>query len=289
MMCKAYAKKAGARWTSVAWTSVAICLAILSLAAGRPAQAQGQTAGQASQGMTSGLTQNFSANANKPVDINSEALEVDDKKKTATFKGKVSVVQGDFRLKSETIVVHYVSTDKPADGTAKAAPASTAALPGAAASTATPPAAGGADITTIDALGNVLVTSADGQTISGEHAIFDVKKQTVVVEHHVIVTRGETVLKGSRLTASIADGTYKMDALAKAERTADGQKESGGGISMRIVPGKVQEEMEQAKAQNAGKSDGKTEAKPPKRKPAGVSSQTAAPRPNAGRAENSGQ
>lgn len=267
------------------WFSVAMCLILCPPGGERAAQAQTQAGGQPALGAaTSSLGQNFSANANKPVEIDAEALEVDDKKKTAIFKGKVNVVQGDFRLKSDTVVVHYVNVDKSAGGTAKAASASTA---GAA---TTPGGGGGADITTIDALGNVLVTSADGQTISGERATFDVKKQTVVVERHVVVTRGKTVLKGSRLIANVSDGTYTMDALARAEG-ADGLKERGG-ISMVIIPNEVKEEMDQAKAQGAAKPDAKSDAKAetkPKRKPAAAPSQTSAPKPNGWGAESSGQ
>jgi lipopolysaccharide export system protein LptA len=253
-------------------------LAVLFFDGGR-ASAQTQAAGQAAQAAPSGLTQNFSANSSKPVDIDAEALEVDDKKKTATFKTKVNVVQGDFKLKADTVVVHYVSTDKSAGGAAKAAPAPAAAAA---------PGAGGADITTIDATGNVLVTSADGQTISGDRANFDVKKQTVVVEHHVIVTRGKTVLKGSRLIASVADGTYTMDALAKVEG-ADGPKDpKDRGIRMTFVPAEMKEEADQAKTQAAGKSDGKPDTKA-KRKPADASSQAATPKPNGWGAENSGR
>src|SRR5262245_21162027 len=54
-----------------------------------------------------GFGTSYSANAGKPVDIEADSLEVDDRKKTAVLKGNVSATQGDINLKSREIFVTY--------------------------------------------------------------------------------------------------------------------------------------------------------------------------------------
>ena len=52
------------------------------------------------------------ANSKKPIDIESDRLEVDDKKHVAIFSGNVSATQGDYNLRAPRLEVTY---DKSAD------------------------------------------------------------------------------------------------------------------------------------------------------------------------------
>src|ERR1700739_3802097 len=53
--------------------------------------------------------QGFSQNRDQPIQIESAALEMRDKKKEATFSGNVKVIQGDTTMTSKTLVVFYES------------------------------------------------------------------------------------------------------------------------------------------------------------------------------------
>jgi lipopolysaccharide export system protein LptA len=141
---------------------VSVCL---SGAASAPARAQ--TPG-------SGLATSYSANADKPIDIEADVLEVDDKKKVAVFKGNVSATQGDFNLRASEIEVTYTDSNKAA-GAAKPQPVKEAAAS---------PVPGAGSIKQINAKGKVLVTGKDNQTATSDWAIFEVEKQLITLGGH---------------------------------------------------------------------------------------------------------
>jgi len=135
----------------------------------------------------------YRENANKPIDIEADLLEVDDKKQVATFRGNVSATQGDFNLRSRELEVIY------ARGTSNAKP--TVPEGGAQADPL-----GGGDIKYIRAKGRVFVTSKDNQTATSEEAFFDVKAQKVTLERDVTLSQGGNVIKGDKLLIDIATG-----------------------------------------------------------------------------------
>ncbi|WP_088344066.1 MULTISPECIES: LptA/OstA family protein [Rhodomicrobium] len=158
-----------------------------------------------------GLAASYGANSGKPIDIEADALEVDDKKKIATFTGNVSATQGDFNLKAKEIQVAYAppaAKDGAAkDDAVKEAKASSSPLPG----------GGGADITQIDAKGKVLITTKDrqtgkeGQTATSDWAVFEVKKQLVTLGGEVVLTQETNTLKGSRLVIDLVSGQSRFE------------------------------------------------------------------------------
>jgi len=156
--------------------------------------------GASAQAPGTGLAANYSANANKPIDIEADSLEVDDKKKTAIFKGNVSASQGDVNLKSKEIQVTYTTSGTK---TASAAP------------TDPSPIGGGGDITQIDAKGKVFVTMKGNQQATSDWAIFDVKKQQITIGGDVVLSQGQNVIKGSKLVIDLTTG------LSKFENTSD--------------------------------------------------------------------
>jgi lipopolysaccharide export system protein LptA len=161
----------------------------------------------------SGLATSYAANADKPIDIEADALEVDDKKKVATFKGNVSATQGDFNLRAKEIQVTYVDGKK---GGAKKDPAASAAspLPG-----------GGGEIEQIDAKGKVLMTAKDNQTATSDWAVFEVKKQLVTIGGDVVLTQGTNTMTGSKMVIDLTTGITRLE-------TGDGK--TAGGPAGRI-------------------------------------------------------
>src|SRR6476659_2610572 len=83
-----------------------LCTTLLLVLMSIPAAAQTRSPARESGGTPNAL-QGFSKNKGQPVSIEAERLEVRDKDKTATFAGKVQVVQGDTTLRCTTLTVFY--------------------------------------------------------------------------------------------------------------------------------------------------------------------------------------
>ncbi len=161
-----------------------------ALGAGAP-QSGGQPSGPPN------ALQGFSQNRDKPIKISSVSLEVRDKDKVATFSGDVHLVQGDTTLRSKTLVVFYDDESTP-----KPAPKPIAGAPDA------PPMS--QQIRRVEAKGGVLVTQKD-QTATGESGIFDMQANTVTLLGNVIISQGQNVVKGDRLTVDLTSGTSRVE------------------------------------------------------------------------------
>jgi lipopolysaccharide export system protein LptA len=157
----------------------------------------------------SGLASSYSANANKPIDIEADSLEVDDKKKVAVFKGNVLATQGDFHLRAIELQVTYNNgAPKEKDKTSPQPANAGSIVPGS-----------GSEITRIDAKGKVLVTTKDNQTATSDWAIFEAKKQLVTLGGEVILSQGANTIKGDRLVIDLTSG------LSRFENSEGGPKE----------------------------------------------------------------
>jgi lipopolysaccharide export system protein LptA len=146
------------------------------------------------------------ASAKKPIDIESDRLEVDDKKHMAIFTGSVSATQGDDNLKAPRLDVIYENTSQ--EGQAdKTAQASKPVQPVKA------PAAGPADdpfssgqIKFIHALGGtvVMTNEKDEQKATGDDAIYDVKAQTITMTgKKVVLTQKGHIFEDTKLLIQV--------------------------------------------------------------------------------------
>jgi lipopolysaccharide export system protein LptA len=155
--------------------------------------------------------QGFTQNRDQPIQIESNSLEMRDKKKEATFAGNVKVVQGDTTMTSKTLVVFYEQSQVPG-----AAPAGGSSKSGAPAKNAPPmqsstPGPGGASsIKRLEAHGNVVVTQKD-QVVTGETAIFDTKTNLITMLGGVVLTQGKNVLRGDRLLVDMTTGVSRVE------------------------------------------------------------------------------
>jgi lipopolysaccharide export system protein LptA len=173
-----------------------------------------------------GLTQS----SKDPIDIESDFLVVHDQQKYATFKGNVKAVQGTTTLRAVQLDVHYVGGgDQLATGQTK-----TAAESGAGGETGAgaKPAGGGnnpgAQITKIEAKGDVIITSGQDQTTTSDWALYDVPSQLVTVGGNVVLTQGQNVLKGDRLVIDLKTGESRFE--------NPGTTTAGGRIRALFVP-----------------------------------------------------
>ncbi len=180
----------GAGLRALALLGVAVALMVWPRAAS--AQAPG-----------TGFATAYSANAGKPVDIQADVLEVDDKKKTAVFRGNVSATQGEVNMKSKELYVTYTARDKTASATASSDAGSS-------------PLGGSNEITQIDAKGNVFVVTKPSngqapQNAKSDWAIFDVRKQQVTLGGDVVLSQGENVIRGSKLVIDLTTGLSRFE------------------------------------------------------------------------------
>jgi lipopolysaccharide export system protein LptA len=155
--------------------------------------------------------QGFSQNRDKPLKITSVSLEVRDKDKVATFSGDVHLVQGDTTLRSKTLMVFYddeagAKADGKADAKAEAKADAQKAKPAAGADA--PPMS--QQIRRVEAKGGVLVTQKD-QTATGESGIFDMQANTVTLLGNVVISQGQNVVRGDRLTVDLTSGVSRVE------------------------------------------------------------------------------
>ena len=196
------------------------------------------------------LTNSFgglSKNSNEPIDIESDLLTVHDAKKYATFSGNVKAVQGSTTMRAKELDVHYVGGTEKLTGQngGTATPAANQAPGPATAAPATPAAQGagtGAQISKIEARGDVVITSEDDQTTTSDWALYDVPAQLVTVGGNVVLTQGQNVLKGDRLVIDLKTGESRFENtgntaaggriralfMPKQEGAASGAKPAGG-------------------------------------------------------------
>ncbi|HKB00019.1 MAG TPA: LptA/OstA family protein [Methyloceanibacter sp.] len=168
----------------------------------------------------------LSQSSGDPIDIESDVLVVHDKEKYATFRGKVKAVQGSTTLRAKELNVHYVGGASLAPGNKEG---------GAATSTKVADGKGDegakgdqAQITKIEAKGEVVITSDKDQTTTSDWALYDVAAQLVTVGGNVVLTQGQNVLKGDRLIIDLKTGESRF------ENT--GNEAAGGRIRALFMP-----------------------------------------------------
>ena len=116
----------------------------------------------------SGLFGQFKSDPNAPIDIDATTLDIDDTQKLAIYRGNVRAQQGDFIVQS--VELHAFYTGSTGLTMAPGAPSASSAASGQA-----------AQLSRVEARQKVVVTSKDGQSATGENAVFDVKANTVTL------------------------------------------------------------------------------------------------------------
>jgi len=145
----------------------------------------------------------------KPIQIESDKLEVRDADSIAIFTGNVSVVQGDTLMKSGVMTVHYAKSDAGGSG-----------------GTSSSIAPGASNIEKIDVDGKVYVKSQQ-QVATGDKGTFDMKTEVMVLTgKEVVLTEGENVIVGCKLTVQMQTGAAQLD----------GCGDGGGRVKMLLKP-----------------------------------------------------
>lgn len=146
----------------------------------------------------------------KPIQIESDKLEVRQADSVAVFTGNVSVVQGPTVLKAGKMTVYYV---RDAGANANGAEAASAAM------------TGSANIDHLEVDNKVYIKS-DDQVATGDRGSFDMKSEVLVLSgSKVVLSQGDNVLVGCKLTVQMKTGLAQVDAC-------------GGRVMMSITPPK---------------------------------------------------
>ena len=116
------------------------------------------------------------------IDITADRLEVREKENTAVFSGSVEAVQGDMQISADSITVHYEKT------------------------------AGGGDptISRLDLAGRAKLVSPS-EVAESEWAVYDVEARLLTLGGSVVLTRGDSVLRGDRLELDLDSGVTKFE------------------------------------------------------------------------------
>ncbi len=147
----------------------------------------------------------FRTDSNAPIDIDAEVLDVADKTKTATFRGAVHAVQGEFIIRTPELVATYSGEAGLATGGDTKA--------------------GSAQLTKIRANQHVEVTSTNDQSATGDWAEFDTKANTVTINGNVTLKKGSSVAYAPK---AIIDMTTGVTYLEKDQK--------GGGPTVSTAP-----------------------------------------------------
>jgi lipopolysaccharide export system protein LptA len=116
----------------------------------------------------------------KPVTINADAQDFDLKAKTVTYKGNVIAVQGDIRLRADTMKADQIANKIYADG-------------------------------------KVVVDSPTSGTATGDNGIYDLSSKLVTLSGNVILNKaGQATMRGSLLTVNMVTGKAQLTAKAVA-------------------------------------------------------------------------
>jgi lipopolysaccharide transport protein LptA len=145
--------------------------------------------------MKEGVMGSFKMDPNAPMDIEADTLDVNEAEKRAVFHGNVRSKQGDFVVRTVEMVAFY--SGRAGLGLSGG---------GEEASSKTP-----SQLTRVEAKQKVLITSKDGQTATGDWAIFDTKANTVLLGDDVTISRGKDVAQGPRLKIDLTTGMYRFE------------------------------------------------------------------------------
>ena len=138
-------------------------------------------------------------NANAPVDVASERIEVQDRANRAIFSGNVEVRQGELQLSTSRLTVAYANAD-------------------------------GIEIQRLEASGGVILRSPS-ETARSQYAIYDLNRRLVTMIGGVTLNRGQSHVQGGRLVLDLDSGRAVMDGGTPG---APGTRETGGRVTGRF-------------------------------------------------------
>jgi lipopolysaccharide export system protein LptA len=133
--------------------------------------------------------------ANAPINVSADKFLADSNAKTGTWSGNVLVVQGNMRMRANSVRLNVMGKDNKPDK--------------------------------ILATGNVVVDSPNSGTITGDNGVYDVVARTVTMTGKVVLTKQKDVMRGNQLTVNLETGLATLGGGAKAPGTTSGGRVQG--------------------------------------------------------------
>lgn len=124
--------------------------------------------------------------------INSNELKVAERESRAVFIGEVDAVQGDARLRADTLTVNFAGTDVDQEG------------------------GGFGDIQDMLAEGNVYYVTPQ-LTARGNRGTYAALDETIVLTGDVVISRGDDIARGECLTLKVETGESTLGCGGKSE------------------------------------------------------------------------
>jgi lipopolysaccharide export system protein LptA len=178
--------------------SGALLLALAALAATGIAVAQTGNAPGNAAASGGGVSALKGHDANAPVDVEADRIEVQDRADRAVFAGNVHAKQADLTMDAARVTVAYTGG------------------------------AGGTQIQRLDASGGVTVKSPT-ETATGQFAIYDLNRRLITMLGGVTLVRGESRVNGGRLVIDLNTGRATVDGSAVGGAGGAAGAGSGGG------------------------------------------------------------
>lgn len=126
----------------------------------------------------------------EPVEVEAEALDVDQADGSAVFSGGVTVAQGAMRLRAATVEIEYAEA--------------------------------GDAIERLRATGGVTIVAGE-EAAEADEAIYAVAQGTVTLTGDVILTQGRNALSGDRLVIDLASGTGRLEGRVRTILQGEGR------------------------------------------------------------------
>ncbi len=127
---------------------------------------------------------------NAPISISSDSFQADLNAKSGTYSGNVVIIQGDMKLRANTVKLTTVN--------------------------------GKAD--KVMANGNVVVDSPKSGTATGDNGVYSIVPRTVVMTGNVVLKKGKDVMRGVQLTVNLATGQAVLGGGVKSQTGAQNKE-----------------------------------------------------------------
>ncbi|MBI4523104.1 MAG: lipopolysaccharide transport periplasmic protein LptA [Deltaproteobacteria bacterium] len=149
----------------------------------------------------------FQGNKKDPIFITSDRLEVDHKKNTILYTGRVITVQGEMTMRSDSLVAYYSPDMK--------------------------------GLKEVVAEGNVQVTQGE-RVATGTRAVFNDREQTITLTGNPVVRQGSSQVSGNRITFFVEQERAVVEGGSERVKATLFPEDFGSREKARSSPGKTQ-------------------------------------------------
>jgi len=135
------------------------------------------------------MAQGLDPNSGEPFDITADELEVQNKACISIWRGKAEALQGQARLRADTIKAVFQTKPGSAGATGSGACG---------------------DMLRLEAEGSVYYVTSKDQRVRGDNGVYDAQNESVTLTGDVVAVQGQNVLRGSKMVFNTKTGEGRM-------------------------------------------------------------------------------